>query len=142
MPRNGVFLPRDASVSSLTVQRVARSKTTRSAGAPSTSPTDPADPAAPPRRDRSPSTLAGPVVRASIARASGNRSGVDRGEEDAQRRLETADPVGRQPELDRLVDVGVGRVVGGHGVGGAIEERGKTGGRVLGRTERRVHAQR
>ena len=62
-----MFLPRDARASAATVQRSERSKTTRSAGAPSTRPTEPA------RRDRSPRTPPGPVVSASIARASGRR---------------------------------------------------------------------
>ena len=51
----------------MTVQRSERSKTTRSAGAPSTRPTEPS------RRDRVPRIAAGPLVNASIARASGRR---------------------------------------------------------------------
>ena len=48
-------------------------------------------------------------------------AGVDRGEQDAERGLEPADPVGRQPELDRLVDLGVRRVVGRDRVGRAVQ---------------------
>ena len=56
--------------------------------------------------------------------------GVDRREHDAQRRLDAADPVRRQPELDVLVDLRVRRVVGRDRVRGPVEQRLAAGGRV------------
>ena len=67
---------------------------------------------------------------------------VHRGEQHAQRGLDAADPVRRLPELDRLVDLGVRRVVRGDGVGRAVEKRRQAGRRIVRRAERRVDAQR
>ena len=85
----------------VTVQRSERSKTTRSAGAPSTSPAEPAG--APGHRARRRARS----VSASIARSSGSRPASTAARTTPERRLEPADPVGRRAELDRLVDLGV-----------------------------------
>ena len=64
--------------------------------------------------------------------------GVDRREEQAERRLDPGDPVGRQAELDLLVDPGVGGMVGGDRVGRPVEEGGQDRGCVAGGAQRRV----
>ena len=53
-----------------------------------------------------------------------------------------ADPVRRQPELDRLVHLGVRGVVGRDRVRRPVDERREAGRRVVRRTERRVHPER
>ena len=135
IPINGLFFPRDRSESDVTVHCSARSNTTRSAGRA----LDEAG-AALRRRDRSPRIAAGPIVSASTARRSGSRPGIDRRQQDAQRRLDAADAVCRLAEFDRLVDLGVRRVVSGDGVGGAVEDRGQARRGVVRRAEGRVHA--
>ena len=55
--------------------------------------------------------------------------------------LDAADPVGGQAELDRLVDLGVRRVVRGDRVGRAVEQRRQTGSGVVRRPQRRVDAE-
>ena len=63
---------------------------------------------------------------------------VDRREQHAERRLDAADPVRGQPELDLLVDLGVRRVVGRDRVGRPVDERREARGGVLGGPQRRV----
>ena len=137
IPSSGVFLPRDASPSAVTVQRSERSKTTRSAGAPSTSPTDPA------RRERAPRTRR----RAGRQRLDGAQraAAVPR----RPRRAATPSAVSRpliplaaRPNSTALSTSVCGRVVGGDRVGRAVEQRRQAGRGVLRGAERRVDAQR
>ena len=78
-----------------------------------------------PGRATDPITAAGPTVSAAIARASVGLAGVDRGEHESERRLDAADAVRREPELDRLVDLRVRRVVGGDRVRRPVGEGGE-----------------
>jgi len=72
----------------------------------------------------------GPACQRLHGAEQGQPPRVDRGENDAQRSLEAADPVRRLAELDSLVDLGVRGVVRGDRVGRAVEQGGEARGRV------------
>ena len=115
----------------VTVQRSDRSKTTRSAGAPSTRSS---------RAWRPRAEHAGRTDGQGLDRATRAAGRIDGREDEAERGLDAADPVRRQAELDRLVDLGVRRMVRRDRVGRAVDEGREAGGRIVGRSQRRVDA--
>ncbi len=119
-----------------TVHRSARSITTRSAGAPSTSPTDPL------RRDRPASTRAGPVVSASMARSSGSRPASTAASSMPIAVSMPLIPFAADPNSTALSTSVCGAWSRGDGVGRAVGERGQDRGGVLRRAQRRVDPQR
>ena len=117
---SGEFLPRDASASAR--DRPGAPSDRRPRGPPARlRPARPTRSAAIDRRG----PRAGPVVSASMARASGSCPASTAARSRPERRLDAADPVRRQPELDRLVDLGVRRVVRGDRVGRAVAQGGQ-----------------
>ncbi len=64
---------------------------------------------------------------------------VQHGDGDGQRRLQAGDAEGGALELDLLLVKGVGRMVGGDGVDGAVENAFDQGVAVGGGTQRRIH---
>ena len=126
IPSSGEFLPLDASASVVTVQRSDRSKIDeigRLALDQLASTTD--------HRRRTDRERPDRLCECQAA-------GVHRGEHQAEGRFDAADPVRREAELDRLVDLRVRGVVGGDRVRRAVGEGGEAREGVDRRAQRRI----
>ena len=134
-PSSGVFLPFDASASGLTCQVADRSMTDQVgwfAFADRGRHRDEARAEHPCRADGQRFDRTG---EREVTRVDGRKDHRDR-------RLEAGDAVRGHAELHVLVDDGVGRMVRGDGVDGAVGEGGEAGHRLRRRPQRRVHPQR